>query len=136
MEKRKTIKEKEKDLRKSTIFSCIFSTVFATYIGFSYQAYVSTLINANSIDFSEKINGTISEVVKNPLYFLPIYQNGTFCYPFWQTLVLVTLIPLFSFLGYSINKMRVHHDVNTLKGSSEWANIPELMNRYAEWEKK
>ena len=129
LRKEKTIKEKEADLLRTTVASTIFMMIIIIYVGWNVQAYAS-MQNARDINIMDLFSGAIEEMTKNPLYFWPIN------YPFYKTLLISLFAPLFSLLGYTMNKLRVHHDVNTLKGSSKWADIPSLMHKFAEWEKK
>lgn len=129
LRKEKTIKEKEADLLRTTVASTIFMMIIIIYVGWNVQAYAS-MQNSRDTNIMDLFSGAIEEMTKDPLYFLPIN------YPFYKSILISLFAPLFSLLGYTMNKLRVHHDVNTLKGSSKWADIPSLMHKFAEWEKK
>lgn len=123
--KEKTIKEKEKDLRQSSIISGAAVSLLLTYFCFTVQAYMSTNPRAN---LSDALTGAITEMTKNPLYFLPInYNIGT-------TMGIVIIVILFMFVNYTIQKIRLHHDMNTLKGSSKWADLHQIAEKYADFE--
>lgn len=125
--KEKTIKEKEKDLFRSTISSGIFVSLFLTYVLLTYEKYSQSKMAVHK-DMSEVISGAMSMVTKNPLYCFPVNYSVNL------TFTVVLLVDLFMFVGYMYNKNRVHHDINTLKGSSTWANIEEITRKYAEFE--
>lgn len=97
--------------------------------------YLSTL--AGGYAYDNDLNpvlaiGHITEALAiSPFYGFPIVAET------WTVFfLLTTVIGLcvgWSYI-YGINKL--HHDVNTLKGSSEWADPKELSEKYAEGEKK
>jgi type IV secretory pathway TraG/TraD family ATPase VirD4 len=123
----KTIEEKQRLLRKDALLGGILLTIVLTYLSLSIQAYMADHPRA---DLAEALQGISSVLAKNPFYFFPITYN------IGVTLALDMLAILFLFVGYSYNKLRVHHDINTLKGSSKWADLNELIKKFADFEGK
>lgn len=127
MKKEKTIKEKQEDLKRSSIVSAIVIGVLLLYFSLTVSAYMS--VNPR-ITFYNALNGAMQELAKNPFYFLPIDYN------IGPAIGFVSIILLFEFMTYTRNKFRVHHDINTLKGSAKWANLPKMLRKYAESDHK
>lgn len=97
--------------------------------------YISTL--AGGYAYDNNINpilalGHIGDAIAiSPFYGFPITKE-TFV-AFLLLSFIIAACVMWSYV-YGINKL--HHDVNTLKGSSEWANPKELTEKYAEEEEK
>lgn len=120
-----SIAQKEKNLLNSTLIELAAVTIIGFYIGLNYCAYAA--MNPR-LGMGEVFSGMFSAMSKNPFYFIPInYSIG-------GVIAFVSLIDLFIFMQYTYNKMRVHNDVHTLKGRTEWANVEEITNKYAEFD--
>lgn len=127
MAKEQTIKQKQKYLAQSTLFSGIFLSIVLTYLMLMLQAYMYDNPRAG---YSDAVTETLKLITKDPLYFWPITYN------IGLTLCVVILVVLFTFVGYTYNKMRVHHDINTMKGSAKWAEMKEMVEKYADFDGK
>lgn len=125
MAKEKTIKEKQKDLAKSTLITGIFTTILLLYAALMISAY---MYDNPRTDIGEALANLFPLIIENPLYFFPI------SYDISAAICLPIMSALFTFMGYTINKLRVHHDINTLKGSAKWADIKEMVHKYADFE--
>lgn len=125
--KEQTIKQKEKNLSQSTLLGGILLSIFLAYAMLMVQAYMYDNPRAG---WGEAISGAMGKLASDPLYFWPI------TYDISATLGAVTIALLFTFLGYTYNKLRIHHDVNTLKGSAKWAELNELVEKYADFDGK
>lgn len=123
--KEKTIQEKQSQLLQSTIMEGIGLSVVGAYVAASCGAYASTHPRA---DLGECFSGAFSEVMKNPLYFYPITSEAVSA-----IIVTVMMIVLIVFMQYTINKLRVHHDINTLKGSAKWGDVREFTRRMGDF---
>jgi len=124
--RQKTIKEKETALRQSMLTSGIFVSIIATYICLMAGAYQHDHVR---IDFLDAVAGGIKMITKNPLYFWPIAPEAVV-----PTLGIVCIVICVMYLSYLLQRVRLHHDVNTLKGSSKWADLKEMLLKYAEFE--
>ena len=123
--KEKTIEEKQKLTRQSAIVEGAGLSIVCAYFVANYCAYSAEHVRA---DMGECLNGTVTEILHNPLYFWPIVPSA-----YAAILVTVLFVLLFVFMQYTINKLRVHHDINTLKGSAKWGDVKEFTNRMADW---
>lgn len=123
----KTIEEKQKLLRSDTIVMAVIMAIIITYFTLNICAYQSDYPRAG---IGEAVSGVFAEITKNPMYFFPITYNINL------VIAADALILLYLFMSYTYNKLRVHHDVNTLKGSSKWADLHELVSRFADFEGK
>lgn len=122
-----TIKQKQHNLLVNTVIECIFMSILSFYITINYCAYKSEHIRD---EFGDLIAGTLSEIAKNPLYFIPInYDIGL-------AIAIPTLIVLFMFVSYTYNRLRVHQNTETLKGRTEWIDSNEIIDKYAETDNK
>lgn len=115
-----TIKEKKKQLFHNYIFMGIIFILVATYVSLS----LGVIGEDNLI---KGLSELPSELAENPLLFLSDPTAGIKNALAIDLLVLILLVYF-----YSIDSMRQHHDINTLKGSSKWADIDYLNAKYAE----
>jgi len=106
--------------------SGIFVSIIATYICLMAGAYQHDHVR---IDFLDAVAGGIKMITKNPLYFWPIAPEAVV-----PTLGIVCIVICVMYLSYLLQRVRLHHDVNTLKGSSKWADLKEMLLKYAEFE--
>lgn len=123
--KEKNIEEKQKDLLHSTIMEGIGLSLVGFYAAASYAAYASLHPRE---DVGECISGVIQEALNNPLYFYPIDLSAL------PTILTVAfMLVLIVFMQYTINKLRIHHDINTLKGSAKWGDVHEYTRRMGDF---
>ena len=132
MLREKTIEKKEKILRQSTIAGTIMLVIAITYIGLNICAYLQDNNRANLFD-ANTLNNVLSCMFHNPLYFLPI-SGKTYTQNLAYVAVIDVMVILVSFVMYQYEKLRVHNNTNTLKGSTEWADAKELAKKYADYE--
>ena len=125
----KTIAEKQKLLRSDTIVMALVITLLLTYFILNVCVYQVDYPRAG---LGDAVSGALGEIAKNPLYFWPIPPGVNWGLVFSADI----MMGLFLFMGYTYDKLRVHHDINTLKGSSKWADIHELVSRFADFEGK
>lgn len=121
----KTIEQKQKDVKQSSIATGIFASVLIAYVILMIAGYADENPRA---PIQECVSGGLSMIATHPLYFWPISANG-----FGMAVSGVLLTVMFSFIGYQYQKASIHHDVNTLKGSSKWGDVREATSRMAEW---
>lgn len=95
------------------------------YFGLTYCAYIS--INP-SVPFKQAILNILTLIPKKPLYFIPIDYSIT------VVLVIAFIVILLLFVMYAVEVKKIHHNINTMKGSAEWQNAIELTKRFAEFE--
>ena len=130
----KTLKEKESDLRAQTILSAVLVTIFLGYGIFYFLKFkANNGILERKEGFSGVLRAALQNMLKDPLYiFNSEYSAGPDA--LGLTITLVSLVLMFMFISYTYNKIRLHHNINTLKGSSKWANLRALVRKYAEFE--
>ena len=126
--RQKTINERRKLLRSSTISTMVFLVIMITYIMMNYVAYAD-LHPRDGI--GEKLREVIPLISKNPFYFLEnldgVVKNLGLI--FGMNLIVV----MFEFMSYTFQKLKIHDDINTLKGSAKWGDVLEVVKRYADF---
>lgn len=125
--KEKTIKQKEKELLRSSLIGGIFLVIVIVYFGLMLQAY---MYDNPTAGLSEAMSGAMTEMARNPFYFWPI------TYEYGLVISLACLAALLCWVSYEYNKFRIHHDTNTLKGSTKWAELKEMVKKYADFDGK
>lgn len=74
----------------------------------------------------------LKRALKDPLYG---FRGGIAMEGFKELFILgLVVIGIFMLRSWAISVGRIHHDINTLKGSSEWADPVELSDTYGEGE--
>lgn len=119
--------EKKKKAMKPVLILCVVCVLIWAYIAATATAYAYQ----NVISISDAFGHVLDAVTSDPLYAFrtPGVLSGMsriFVYG-------LIVIGIFGLWLYAIDGGRVHHDVNTLKGSSEWADAKELSMRYGEY---
>lgn len=120
-----TIKEKQKNVAQSALIGGVLLSIALAYVMLMLQAY---MYDNPRVAWTEAISQALALMTRDPLYFWPITYNVS------GTIAAVTFALLVTFMGYTYDKLRVHHDVNTLKGSAKWAEMRELVEKYADFE--
>ncbi len=119
-----SIEQKEKNLKQEIIIELIAATLFLFYTLGSYACYSAY---HPRLSFAERLSGTIAEVMANPLYMFPInYSMGL-------TAGVILIADVFIFLDYTYRRMRIHNNTNTLHGRTQWADVADIVARYAVW---
>lgn len=119
--------EKRKKALKPVIILCIICVLIWWYIAATATAYAYN----NVISIMDAFGHVLDAVTSDPLYAFrtPGVLSGMgriFSYG-------IIVIGIFGLWLYAIDGSRIHHDVNTLKGSSEWAKATDLSKRYGEY---
>lgn len=127
IEKEKTIAQKQQYLLKTVLLEVAVVDIVGLYFLLNYCAYSAA---HPRYAFNDTLNGTLLVMLKNPFYFLPINYSVN------SALGIIILIDLFIFLYYTYAKIRVHNNINTLKGRTEWADNQEITKKYAEFDGK
>ncbi len=118
-----SILAKERVLQKSTIITLVVITVIIFLGTLAITTYQADNPRA---EFSEAINGGIL-MLTNPLSLLPI--RGNIGMGFGLAFIADALYGIM----YFNDKMKLHHDIHSLKGSSKWQNPVELSQKYADF---
>ena len=127
MAKEQTIEQKQKKVLETSSIGGVGMSILVAYIMLTIQAYLADNVTA---DFGDAFSALPKILSSDPFYFWPItYDVGI-------VIGAIVLVILFSFIGYTYNKLRVHHDLNTLKGSAKWADIKQLVKKYADFSGK
>lgn len=127
VKREKTIKEKQKEFGKQTLLHAAIAMTITTFIGLTAGAAEEV----KHYTFWQSIFQLPTILSDNPLYAFPITSTGVLRAGALDLLIGVILVYL-----WSIDRMKQHHDVNTLKGSSEWADLDYLNAKYAEMVEK
>lgn len=122
-EKELTIRQKEKNLRNMTIMEAIGGGLITFFICAAGTAYKSVHPRAG---LKDSLIGGLSETLSNPLF---LFQHSI---DWGITISAVSLVLLFIFMGYTYNKLRVHNDETTIAGKTQFADINDIVSRYAE----
>lgn len=122
--KEKSLEQKEKALRKEMLISAAIITVVLFYVLCSYACYASYHPRES---LSEQMIGTMNEVSENPLYMFPI--NYSLAVPFG----LIVCVYAFMIIDYINRKIRIQSNTNTIKGRTQWADVDDIVSRYATW---
>ena len=130
MAKEKTIKQKEKDLQSTYVLGGVLLTIFCGYFALMTTA---CQYDYPTLTIFEAMAKALELIGTSPAYFYPFPENG---YNMGLFAAVVTLCPAICFVSYTFAKLRVHHDINTLKGSSKWANLQEMVRKYADFDSK
>lgn len=159
----KTIEQKQKDLFKDTIATVIITSIFIWIIGLAMCAFIQdhTMVTgdtsygwlekdartgkpiilkdnngyARGLEIGEIISGSLSSLVKNPFFIFPI-SGSVYVKNIVYVLSIWALIELMIFVYYQYSKIRIHHNINTIKGSAHWADIKELVEKFADFDGK
>ncbi len=115
-----TIEELEKSTRGSFIFEVIAVWVLGLLAGLYYAAAYSA-VGKNGY------SAMFDYISKYPFCFVQgIGKNIS------TPLGIMTIITLILFANYTYQKMRVHNDVNKLKGKTKWAKLDDIIEKYAD----
>ena len=122
VKKELSLEQKEKNLVRETVIEIVIAAVLLFYVLNSYACYATYHPRQS---FGEKVAGALAEVAENPLYMFPID------YPVGLSTGVILIAVAFIFLDYTQRRMRIHGDINTLKGRTEWADTQDIVSRYA-----
>jgi type IV secretory pathway TraG/TraD family ATPase VirD4 len=105
------------------------------FIAIAVWFYISATAAAYAKDFQisifEALGHVTDAMMQSPVYgFVPNIAWAEFKYLFLIGLLAISALCLWL---YAFDAGRAHHDVNTLKGSSEWANPEDLSSAYGEF---
>lgn len=118
--------KQEKLLKDNTVVITIVLMLAAFYYGLCLETYLADYPRVNII---EAISQSLS-YLSHPAILFPIRCDlGT---PFFLSI----MIFLINIMFYFVDKMKLHYDVHTIKGSTEWATISDIVHKYADFSKK
>lgn len=122
-----TISTKEKQVKKTMLTIGIVASLVGVYVTLTVNAY---MVAHPRVTVFRALSRLWPSIKQDPFYFIDgINGKGlTSC------LVTVFLISAFTFIFYTTERLRVHHDTNTLKGSAHWADLDEIVSRFADFE--
>lgn len=119
-----SIKVKRQRLKETYILEAIILGIGVMWLMLSASAYQAEYPRASIAEALSALSGVLAE---NPLYFLTI--KG---YSILPAIGITMLVDLFVYLAYLYGKLRVHSNVDTLKGRSYWESAKHLTQKYAE----
>ncbi len=118
-----SIEEREKNLRESNIGMAIIGGIAIFLISWGYFAYDRDFPRAG---MAAKLSGGVTYLTGfKKLFPFPGANFGLI-------LSLVLIYELIIMAWYFKDKIKLHGNLNTLKGSSVWENAKEITKRYAE----
>ena len=118
-----SVKDKEKNLLHQSLLTGAVIMILAIVISFGIGAYSRDYPRAS---MGEKISGGMS-YLSNPQHLFPLTVDVS------MLLFGLIIIGLFLMVQYFNDKMRLHNNLYTIKGSTQWANISDIVSRYAEF---
>ena len=122
-----SIKKKEKLLLQTNIIMALAIGVVLFYFLWCYAAYSA-----------ENLRETGGALISGAISYMStpgkLFEEGHAPYSLGNAFGITLVVELLLSVLYFTDKMKIHHDVNTLKGSSEWANHQEILERYAEFD--
>lgn len=118
-----SIKDKEKNLLHQSLLTGAVIMILAIVISLGIGAYSRDYPRAS---MGEKISGGMS-YLSNPQHLFPLTVDVS------MLLFGLIIIGLFLMVQYFNDKMRLHNNLYTIKGSTQWANISDIVSRYAEF---
>ena len=123
----KTIAEKEKELLKTYLELGLFLNIIVFYITLHYMGVKA---DNQGIGFKEGINLAITYAISKPFNFLPMYPSVGAVVGKGMGSVIITSIVVF--LMYSLQRPRLQHNRNNIKGSSKWGDAKKMEIALAE----
>ena len=125
-----SIEIKQQKMRQTYVVQAVALTIIFIYFGLMYSAYSYDNPTEGMV---EKLSSIVGLIPTRPLYFIPFRNMGS---ALSIIAGILTLLLLFLFIQYSRDKQRIHHDINTMKGSAEWASIKDIVERFASGNEK
>ena len=122
----KTIDQKIKNLQTQTVGAAIFAAILIVVVMLYTEAYFYDH-KAEGVSFFQSIGGGLGMIFKDPLYFWPI-PSGAFS----TILVILVIAEGLIFFDYTLQKARIGHDRNTVKGSAKWGDPKAFTDEYAQ----
>lgn len=119
-----SIKVKRQRLKETYILEGITLGILALWLMLNYSAYQAEYPRADAAETISSLSGVL---LSNPMYFITV--KG---YSILPALGVSSLVVLFVYMGYAYGKLRVHSNVDTLKGRSYWESAKKLTQKYAE----
>lgn len=122
--KQGTINEKRRVNRQTFTVEAVVLGV-AVFLAFAVaSAYCADHPRASLF---EGLAAGMQEFLKNPAFLFPLRGSNL-----GAAFGFTALVELFVFLGYQRSASSLHHDINTIKGSTTWADLGDLVSRYAD----
>lgn len=138
MAKKKEKFKKEQSLeqrRKAFLQTTIGEAVILGFMGFYASLTISAIMimdkKATLLTAPTKLGSVIMD---NPVYFVAVFR----AYPdkllvsLGAAVMLVGMLELLVLIFYFYNKSRIHSNLDTLKGSTIWANPKDISRKYAD----
>lgn len=122
-----TISVKEKKVKQSMIAIGFFASLVGIYVTLTINAFMTEHPSADIF----KAFSRLGNCIKKDIFYFTGGLNGD---GILAAAIVTFFIGAFTFIFYTVERLRVHHDTNTLKGSAEWADINEIVSRFAEFE--
>lgn len=113
-----------KGFRNIMLITGVIVEILTIYLGLMIATYTSVY---PQVPFMTAVFNAIALIPQKPLYFIPID------YPILMVIISSFAVLLLLFVMYAIEVKKIHHNINTIKGSAEWQNALELTKRFAEY---
>ena len=121
--KQLSLEEKEKNLLQSDL---MIGTVMGIVIFIFSLGYGNYTYDHPRAGLGEAFSGAIANISS--------FSNLSFTkfdFGFFMSIFLIAELILMA--SYFVDKTKLHHDVHTIKGSTKWADIRDIVSRYAEF---
>lgn len=121
--KQVSIETQERNLFENTLISGIVIGVLSFFYGICISAYLTDHPREDLLTAFSKSISYMSDFTRL------IHFDYSFGIPFTITLIIELIIMAF----YFVDKVKVHNNIYTLKGSTKWAKVKDIVNKYAEF---
>lgn len=127
-----SIVKRRKQFMEQTIGEAVIVGLFGIYAAGSFMAYK---FNNPMVKGLDKVGSNLLDcIVENPIYmFATMFEHPeSIMTIFGGGLLIAFLLELLVLISYYFNRSRIHNDVDTLKGSTEWEEVNYILEKYAE----
>lgn len=118
-----SLEEREQNLLQSTLFMAIVIGIVIFYYGLCYSAYSADHPRIPGLECFAGATSYLSN-------FSRILQ---FDYSLGMSFTFVLIVELCIMAFYFTDKVKLHNNLHIIKGSSKWANVREIVKKYAEF---
>lgn len=129
--KEQSLEQRRKAFLQTTIGEAIILGIMGMYASLTVSAILIMDKKATILSAPTKMGQIIMD---NPVYFVAVFR----AYPdklfpnLGAALMLTGMLELLVMIFYFYNKSRIHSNLDTLKGSTVWADAKEITSKYAE----
>lgn len=126
-----SIQKRRKQYLETVIGEAVIVGFMGLYGGGSFLAYKQ--IHPN-LDLMEVFSALMPALKQNPIYMFAAIVEKPSCAMtvLGGSFILTLLLELLVLISYFYNRSRIHSDLDTLKGSTMWAEAKDICAKYAD----